>query len=180
MERRLLVVVDMQNDFIDGALGTKEAQAIVDGAADFIKRWEGDIVATRDTHTDSYLQTQEGMKLPVVHCIRLTDGWQLNKSINQAIAGKIIPGDGRMVTVLDKGQFGCPNLVDVIRNNGPYDDVTLIGLCTGICVVSNSLLIKAYFPEMPVSVVSGLCACVTPETHQAALTTMKMCQVDII
>lgn len=171
---KVLVVVDMQKDFIDGSLGTKEAEKIVDGVVEEIKKYRTeDIFATRDTHTEDYLQTQEGKKLPVVHCVKGTEGWEINGKVKEALKG---------AEVMDKPTFGSKELAEKIAGLAAEEEieVTLVGLCTDICVVSNALLIKAYLPEVPVRVLASCCAGVTPESHQAALATMKMCQVEIV
>ena len=173
--KHFLVVVDMQKDFVDGALGTPEAVAIVPAVCERIRSFDGEIIVTYDTHPDTYLATAEGKKLPVVHCVEDTDGWQLDARVAEALAEK-------KYLALKKPTFGSTDLpffVDSIAKEEDFD-VTLIGLCTDICVVSNALLLKAHFPEMPISVVADCCAGVTPETHAAALTTMKMCQIDVI
>ena len=165
--KKTLIVVDMQNDFIDMALGTPEAVAIVPGVRAKIREYaeNGDeIIFTRDTHFEDYLQTAEGKKLPVPHCIKGTPGWQI--------------ADGLYVEgcrIIDKPNFGWPHWKDET-----LEAVELVGLCTDICVVSNALIIKAAFPDAAVTVDSTCCAGVTPATHQAALKTMAMCQVDII
>lgn len=173
--KKILVVVDMQNDFVDGALGTSEAVGIVDRVADKIKNFDGKIFVTLDTHHDNYMETAEGKKLPVPHCIKPTDGWQLNEKIKAALEGK----DD---TILEKGTFGSVELPDEIRNVKGSDDLEIefLGLCTDICVVSNVLLVKAHFPEETITVDAGCCAGVTPESHKAALETMKMCQITVI
>lgn len=173
--KKILVVVDMQKDFVDGALGTKEAVGIIDRAVDKIKGFDGSIFVTMDTHEDNYMETAEGKKLPVPHCIRLTDGWQLNEKIKAALSDK-------EYTTLEKGTFSSTDLVNEIREIKGNDDmeVEFIGLCTDICVISNVLLVKAYFPEDKITVDAGCCAGVTPQSHKAALTTMKMCQIDIV
>ncbi len=165
--KRTLIVVDMQNDFIDMALGTKEAVAIVPGVKAKIQEYisRGDeVIFTRDTHQENYLETPEGKKLPVPHCIQGTKGWEI--------------ADGLYVEgckVIDKPNFGWPRWMD--EN---LESVELVGLCTDICVVSNALIIKAAFPDAEVSVDKSCCAGVTPETHNAALATMQMCQINII
>ena len=169
--RKILLVIDMQNDFIDGTLGTQEAEAIVDQVADEIKKYPvSDIIATRDTHTEDYLNTQEGKNLPVVHCVRGTSGWELNSKIAAALGEALI---------IDKPTFGSKELAERLAQmaRGEDLDITLVGLCTDICVVSNALLIKAFLPETPVRVTAACCAGVTPESHRAALDTMKMCQI---
>ena len=172
--RKILVAVDLQNDFIDGALGTKEAVAIVDKACQVISSYdEKNVIATRDTHGENYFETQEGRNLPVRHCIRGTDGWQINGKIQTALRG---------AKIIDKPSFGSVELAECVRSLAAKEEisVTLIGLCTDICVVSNALLIKAFCPEVPVSVVASACAGVTPQAHQAALATMQSCQVQVL
>lgn len=171
----ILIVVDMQNDFVDGALGTEEARGIVDRTAEKIAGFEGRIFATLDTHHPDYLETAEGRKLPVPHCIKDTQGWQLNEKVRQALSGK-------NYKTIEKPTFGSLTLAEelrAIREQGEIQ-VELVGLCTDICVVSNALLLKANFPEMGIKVDASCCAGVTPQTHRAALETMKMCQIDII
>lgn len=172
--KKVLIVVDMQKDFVDGALGTKEAVAIVDNVAAKIKDFEGDIIATYDTHDENYMNTQEGKMLPVPHCIKATEGWQLDKKVQAALEEK------EYKTVC-KPTFGSVDLVEMIR---VYDtentEIELIGLCTDICVVSNALLLKANFPEMKLSVDASCCAGVTPEKHEAALETMRSCQIEVV
>ena len=165
--KKTLIVVDMQNDFIDMALGTKEAVAIVPNVKakiDAYAKAGHQIIYTRDTHEENYLDTPEGRKLPVPHCIRGTKGWQIAD-------GLYIDG----CKIIDKPNFGWPNWKDEA-----LEDVELIGLCTDICVVSNALIIKAAFPEASVKVDAACCAGVTPESHDAALLTMRMCQIDIL
>ena len=175
--RTILVAVDLQKDFIDGALGTAEAAAIVPAAAARIRELReagAEVFATLDTHGADYMQTQEGRKLPVPHCIRGTEGWQLNPVIREAL------GD---CTLVEKPTFGSVRLPELIRERiGEEKDVTieLLGLCTDICVVSNALLLKAAFPEAAVRVSAACCAGVTPEKHRAALETMASCQIDIL
>ena len=172
--KRFLVVVDMQNDFIDGALGTAEAQAVVSAAAQKIRGFDGEVFATFDTHFDGYMDTAEGKKLPVPHCIKGTPGWELNPEIAAALAQK-------GYTPVEKRTFGSADLPQYLRraSGGQPFSVELIGLCTDICVVSNALLLKAHFPEAPISVDAGCCAGVTPQKHTAALETMKSCQIDV-
>ena len=172
--KKLLVIVDMQNDFIDGPLGTKEAQAIVPDMVEYIKNFYGDIVVTQDTHQNNYLNTQEGKKLPVIHCIEGTDGWEINPDIQSAINSK-----KESYFIYKKPTFGSIDLANFIKSS-VYDEVIFCGVCTGICVISNVLLTKAFCPELTVKVVEKLCACVTPESHKAAIDTMRTCQVDII
>ena len=174
---KFLIVVDMQNDFITGSLGTKEAQAIVSNVVDRINacRSEGyQIIGTLDTHHENYFETQEGKKLPVKHCIAGTDGWLPPPEINNKFAGS---------PVFLKPTFGCINLPGYIKETvSNPDDMTieLIGVCTDICVVSNAILLKAYFPEATIQVNASCCAGVTPELHEAALKVMSSCQIEII
>lgn len=169
--KELLVVVDMQKDFIDGSLGTKEAQAIVEPVCEKIRSFNGDVIYTRDTHGENYLDTLEGKNLPVKHCIKDTEGWQIQEDIYEA-------GSGKTLCVIDKPVFGSVELAE-IAFIGRYEKVTLIGLCTDICVVTNALLLKTKLKEIPVAVIENLCAGVTPQSHKAAVETMKMCQVII-
>lgn len=172
--KNFLIVVDMQKDFVDGALGTKEAVAIVDNVAEKIKNFDGEIFVTYDTHFEDYMETSEGRNLPVPHCIKDTEGWQLNEKVSEALKDK-------EYTAIEKITFGSVDLPDFVeeRTEGENFSAELIGLCTDICVVSNALLLKANFPEAEISVDSSCCAGVTPETHEAALTTMKMCQIKV-
>lgn len=173
--KHILVVVDIQKDFVDGALGTAEAVAMVGNASKRIKDFDGDIFVTYDTHFENYMETSEGAKLPVPHCIKGTAGWQLDSNIENALVGKVFHK-------VEKLTFGSTRLPDIIRESvGDEDfDITVFGLCTDICVVSNALILKANFPEKEIYVDSACCAGVTLETHDAALTTMKMCQINII
>ncbi len=171
--RKILLVIDMQNDFINGALGTPEAEAIVERVVEEIKKYPAkNVIATRDTHAGNYLETQEGRNLPVVHCVKGTPGWELHPHIAAALSRS---------TVIDKPTFGSKELAEKLALLAKTDDldITLVGLCTDICVVSNALLIKAFLPETPVRVIADCCAGVTPESHQAALDTMRMCQIEI-
>lgn len=170
--RNVLVVVDMQKDFIDGALGTKEAVQIVDNVAELVKSFDGEVVFTRDTHFDDYLETQEGKKLPVPHCIKGTDGWQIDKKL------ETLRPDG--MKVFDKLTFGSMELAAYLQSIETLEHVTIIGLCTDICVISNALLIKAFLPEAEIRVMENCCAGVTPKSHENALEAMKMCQIKIV
>ena len=177
MARDYLLVIDMQNDFVDGSLGTPEAAAIVNDVAEHARTFEGTVVFTYDTHRDDYLETQEGKHLPVPHCIKGTPGWKLAPVCD-------LVRRARNARVFEKRTFGSTALaswlLDKNAHGGGVASVELCGLCTDICVVSNALLIKAFMPEVPVRVNPNLCAGVTPETHEAALTTMRMCQIDLI
>ena len=171
--RKILLVIDMQKDFIDGSLGTKEALEIVDCVLEKISKYpKENIIATRDTHEENYLETQEGENLPVVHCVRGTEGWGLDKRIAQVLEG---------VRIVDKPTFGSIELTELLYEEAKKGEieVELVGLCTDICVVSNAILLKAKMPEMKITVDSSCCAGVTPETHRAALTTLAMCQVTV-
>lgn len=170
--KKLLVVVDMQEDFISGALGTKEAQAIVPAVVEKIAAFEGDVVYTRDTHTEQYLDTAEGKKLPVVHCVKGTPGWQIHPEVLKA-------GAGKTAAIIDKPTFGSAELGELAENGG-YDAIELIGLCTDICVISNALYLKARLWETPIAVDKACCAGVTPASHENALAAMVMCQIDIL
>lgn len=173
--KNFLIVVDMQNDFVDGALGTSEAVAVVPHVVRKIKEFDGDIFVTYDTHFDNYMDTAEGKKLPVPHCIKGTEGWQLNEAVQTALSEK-------KYTPVEKFTFGSVDLPKLIGRSAGDEDFTveLVGLCTDICVVSNALLLKANYPESTISVDASCCAGVTPATHNASLETMKMCQIDII
>ena len=171
--RKLLVVVDMQNDFIDGALGTTEALAIVGNVKTKIREYDKrDTFVTMDTHAPDYLNTQEGRNLPVEHCIKGTEGWLVRSDIAERLNG---------ANVYEKPTFGSVRLARDIAEIAATEDIEIemIGLCTDICVVSNALLLKAVMPEVPISVDPACCAGVTPESHEAALKTMQMCQIHI-
>ena len=169
----VLAVIDMQNDFVSGSLGTKEAQAIVQNVVKKIETFSGNIVFTQDTHPSSYLQSQEGTFLPVQHCIKNTEGWEIVAPIKKLITDQ----------VYEKPTFGSLLLAESLKSlheRTPIRSITLIGLCTDICVISNVLLAKANFPEIPINVSSTSCAGVTPQTHQQALEAMKMCQINVL
>ena len=168
--KKILVVVDMQNDFIDGALGTKEAVAIVPYVKEVIENFDGKVFFTRDTHFDDYLSTQEGNNLPVKHCIKGTFGWEIRKELD----------DLRKTDAIDKLTFGSKDLVDILEKENDIESITFIGLCTDICVISNAMVVKAFYPEIPLIVNAKACAGVTPESHKNALSAMKMCQIKVI
>ncbi len=172
--KKILIVVDMQKDFVNGALGTKEAQAIVPSVVNKIESFCGDIYATFDTHTEEYMNTSEGKYLPVPHCIEGSDGWQLDCDVADALNKK-------GYTAVNKPTFGSVLLSEMIK--AKYDvnniEIELIGLCTDICVVSNALILKANFPEVRISIDADCCAGVTPEAHKAALDTMRSCQINV-
>ena len=172
--RNILVVVDMQNDFIDGALGTPEAAAIVPAVVEKIRGYDPwNIYLTRDTHYENYLETQEGRNLPVEHCIKDTPGWQLRTEVAEAAEGG---------TIIDKPTFGSVELASRLMVERAQEalEIEVVGLCTDICVVSNALLLKAAMPEAPITVDAACCAGVTPEKHKAALETMRSCQIAIV
>lgn len=169
----LLIVVDMQNDFIDGALGTREAQAIVDKVKGKILDFKGPVIFTRDTHGENYMETQEGKNLPVPHCIKGTDGWQIRPELDAL----------RKTRPVDKPGFGSVELGRMLLDMNAEEaigSVTLVGLCTDVCVISNALIIKAFLPEVPVKVDAACCAGISPESHGNALSAMAMCQVEIL
>jgi len=173
--KKILIVVDMQNDFITGSLGTKEAELIIDNVITKIKEYKPQhIYVTLDTHSVNYLQTSEGKNLPVEHCIRGTAGWELNERVKEALADAIN---------IEKPTFGSYTLVDQIYSLYMREqelEIELIGLCTDICVITNALLLKTKMPEVLIKVDSSCCAGVTPESHEAALTVMRMCQVQVV
>ena len=174
---KVLVVVDVQNDFVTGALGNPDAQAAIPAIKEKIATYLANddiIIYTRDTHQEDYMETGEGKYLPVPHCIKGTDGWKLNDEVAAALSGK-------EYTEVEKITFGSVKLPELVRAAAGDEDFTveLIGLCTDICVVSNALMLKANFPEMDMFVDSACCAGVTVESHEAALTTMKMCQIGV-
>lgn len=172
---KLLLVIDMQNDFIDGALGTKEAVSIVENVIAEINSFEGTIVYTRDTHFENYMNTIEGKNLPVPHCIKNTNGWELHPEINKLCE----TSDSKIIDKLTFGSKDLPTLLTQLCPSG-IDEIELIGLCTDICVISNALLLKAFFPDTVISVKESCCAGVTPESHENAICAMKMCQIEII
>ncbi|MDO4188234.1 MAG: cysteine hydrolase [Lachnospiraceae bacterium] len=168
----LLIVVDMQNDFIDGALGTKEAVAIVPNVKDKIEKFDGRVIFTRDTHYENYLDTQEGKNLPVKHCIKDTEGWQIRSELEAL----------RKTEAIDKVTFGSSELGPMLikmNEEEAIDSITVIGLCTDICVISNVMIAKAFLPEVPIIVDANCCAGVSVETHENALKAMEVCQVKV-
>ena len=170
--QEILIVVDMQNDFIDGALGTAEAVAIVEKVREKILGFPGRVLFTRDTHEENYMDTQEGRKLPVPHCIRSTRGWEITDALADLVTDAPI----------DKPTFGSAALGALLLDANaadPISRITLIGLCTDICVISNAMLIKAALPEIDVAVDAACCAGVTPDSHDTALSAMKACQIAI-
>lgn len=183
---RTLIVVDMQKDFVDGALGTKEAQAIVPAVCRKIQSFDGDIILTQDTHRPDYLDTQEGHNLPVPHCVKDTDGWKLDDAVSIAISDRDDQrrngGKWTPVYSVTKPTFGSVDLGQYLceqAQSSDIDEIVLIGLCTDICVISNALLLKAFLPEVKITVDAACCAGVTPESHENALRAMRMCQINI-
>jgi nicotinamidase-related amidase len=171
---KVLLVVDMQNDFIDGSLGTKEAANIVPNVVQKIKEFEGKIIYTRDTHGENYLSTQEGRCLPVTHCIEGTSGWEIHNDIQALISPEN--------TIYNKVTFGSKDLVmELVEmdKKEPIDEIELLGLCTDICVISNAFTIKAFLPEVKISVDANCCAGVTKGSHENALNAMKVCQIQV-
>lgn len=171
-----LIVIDMQNDFVTGALGTPEAQAITEPVAEAARAFDGALVLTRDTHHEDYLETQEGANLPVPHCIEGTTGWELIPELDELARARQAP-------VFNKPTFGSTELAAWLvaaHEADPIESITLAGVCTDICVISNALLIKANLPEVPLAVRADLCAGVTPEAHAAALATMASCQIAVL
>lgn len=171
---KVLVIVDMQKDFVDGSLGTKEAQAIVPAVKDKIDNFDGEIIFTMDTHMEDYLSTQEGKKLPVSHCIKGTPGHEIIEELQ--------PYTKKALAIFEKETFGSRKLGSFLKElhkEKEIESIEFIGLCTDICVVSNALLIKAFLPEVPIIVDSNCCAGVTPEKHESALETMRSCQIEI-
>lgn len=173
--KHILVVVDMQKDFVDGALGSEMAVAILPEVVKTVQTHEGPILVTLDTHEADYLSTREGRFLPVPHCIKGTEGWKLHGTVLSALEGKAY-------TVIEKETFGSVRLAEAVRAaaDGEAFDVTLLGLCTDICVVSNAMLLKAAFPEADLFVLERACAGVTKEAHDAAIRTMRSCQIEIL
>lgn len=171
----ILVVIDMQKDFIDGVLGTKEAVEIVPHVVEKVKNWKGQLLFTRDTHDENYLETQEGRHLPVKHCVKDSDGWQICKELTDFVTNP----------PLDKPTFGglalWERLGDIIGDTPEKEvTITLVGLCTDICVISNAILLKPAFPEATIEVDSSCCAGVTVDSHNNALSAMKMCQITVV
>lgn len=171
-QKKILIVVDMQNDFITGALGSEEARAIVPKVCEKIKAFDGETLFTRDTHGPEYPETQEGKNLPVSHCVKGTWGWELEPRI-EALRGS---------APIDKPAFGSVSLAEALRDRercGGLEEIVLVGLCTDICVISNAVLLKAFLPETQITVDAACCAGVTPESHRTALEAMRACQIRV-
>lgn len=187
---KVLVIVDMQNDFINGSLGTAEAQSIISNVCNLIKNYADEktmIVFTQDTHDSNYLNTLEGKNLPVAHCIYESLGWEINKEVYQSFLdnkekySSLNPHGDYCILKSTFGSTSLQNLLFKIDDEiEPIEDITLAGVCTGICVLSNAILAKASLPEVPVNVVENCCACVSPESHKTALDAMKLCQINVI
>ena len=167
--KKALIIVDMQNDFVTGCLGTKEAVEVTPKIREYADNFDGDIYFTMDTHSDDYLDTQEGKRLPVKHCVRQSEGWKIVDALS----------DIKAKQTFEKPVFGSKELAEVIAKEA-YDEIYLCGVCTGICVLSNAILIKAFDADVRVAVLKDLCACVTPDTHKTALDAMATAQIDII
>lgn len=166
---KYLIVVDMQNDFITGALGSAAAEAILPRALDYVRDFAGEVIFTRDTHTADYLSTQEGKKLPVPHCIKDSAGWEICDALRPYAK-----------TVLDKPTFGSVELPHLLAARGEVEEVFFLGLCTDICVISNAMLVKAAFPEARVAILSDACAGVSEESHNTALSAMRAVQIEVL
>ncbi|MCR5109968.1 MAG: cysteine hydrolase [Ruminococcus sp.] len=174
---KVLIVIDMQKDFTTGALGNPETAAVVGNVAEYITKFrnenkDGKLIATLDTHNEDYMNTQEGKKLPVPHCIRGTDGWMLEDAVENALGENCIK--------LEKITFGAVDLPFAVGRDENIEEIQLVGVCTDICVISNAMILKAAFPEVPIKIIADCCAGVTPDTHNNALEAMKMCQMEII
>ena len=171
--RKILIVIDMQNDFIDAALGTKEAVSVVEAVKDKIRSYAPEnVIATMDTHGENYMKTQEGRYLPVPHCIKGSEGWKIRSDIAALLEG---------AKIYEKPTFGSTALAADLKELSGREEIELelVGLCTDICVVSNALLLKAFMPQVKISVDASCCAGVTPEKHLAALETMRSCQIQV-
>lgn len=168
METDILLVVDMQNDFITGPLGTKEAQAIVSRVKEKIENFDGEVIYTQDSHFSNYLDTEEGKKLPIPHCIYETEGWEIEPSLDILDAPHFV-----------KTKFTCLTLTKHLHHND-FGTITIIGLCTDICVISNALFLKAWYPNYRIVVDLTCCAGSTPSNHEAAAAVMRACQIDLI
>lgn len=169
---KFLIVVDMQKDFITGCLGSSQAQAVVPHIKEKINSFDGNVIFTMDTHNEDYLNTQEGKKLPVKHCIKNTPGWEIIDELKPYA-----------VNCIEKPAFGSKQLAQTlsqINENEPIEAIELVGVCTSICVLSNAMLLKAYLPETPICVIADLCACVSKESHNAALIAMETAQIEIV
>lgn len=175
MKKKILIIVDVQNDFVSGALGTKEAEKMMPDLINKARSFSGEILMTKDTHFDDYMITQEGKNLPVVHCVKGTQGWNLPDELEEIRQNK-------QIKVYEKGAFGSVQLAEDLKRQyeaNEIESIELVGICTDICVVSNALLLKAFMPEIPVFVDADCCAGVTPEKHNEALSVMESCQITV-
>ena len=172
MQDNVLIVIDMQNDFIDGALGSPEALSVTAKVANVIKNFEGEIILTMDTHFPDYLSSNEGRHLPVIHCQKGSTGHEIHESIKALIKEDM--------KIFEKNSFASLDLANYLKEKKNLSSITLVGICTDICVISNALLLKAFFPETDIKVVETACAGVTTKSHEEALNTMKMCHIDVI
>ena len=173
---KTLIIVDMQNDFITGPLGTPEAREVEDRIADWLEHFSYDmIMLTRDTHYDYYYDTQEGKKLPIIHCVDQSNGWQISEKITEAINKSNIPWG-----YIDKRTFGFSMWEETPLRGKENDEILIVGVCTDICVISNALILKSQYPEATIRVISSLCAGTTPEMHEKALAVMRSCQIEVI
>lgn len=187
MHKDILIIVDAQNDFIDGSLGTKEAVSAVDNIVKKIEKFDGDtIICTLDTHNEDYLTTKEGKRLPIKHCIKNSDGWKISKRIIDAINAKEFASHNKTVFFkIEKPTFGSEELTawlsgSLDETNTTYS-ITIVGFCTDICVISNALMLKAHcFENAEITVDASCCAGVTPEKHNAAIEVMRSCQINVI
>ena len=181
MNHKLLIVIDVQNDFIDGSLANPAAQAKIGNIVERINNFDGDaILVTRDTHTADYRNTKEGEKLPFVHCVKGTDGWYINKDVADALHKKEL-SESCVVRYFDKPTFGSEELAKAVKEYDGELEIEFVGFCTDICVVSNALMVKAaVYDRADISVIENCCAGVTPEWHEAALTTMNSCQINVV
>jgi len=174
---KVLVVIDMQKDFTTGALGNPETAAVVDNVAAYIEKFrkenkDAKIIATLDTHYENYMDTQEGKNFPVPHCIRGTEGWMLEDAVEKALDEDCIK--------LEKITFGAVDIPFAVGKDEDIEEIQMLGVCTDICVISNAMILKAAFPEVPIKIIADCCAGVTPESHNNALAAMKMCQMEIV
>lgn len=181
-DKKVLVVVDMQNDFIDGSLGTKEAQALVPRLAEYIRNWKGWIVCTKDTHyDDTYLDTLEGKKLPVKHCIKDTEGWKINEQIDKAIMDATLEEFGGPMPNIIKETFGARGLPIVIQGFAKdIEQIEVCGLCTGICVLANCAILRTHFPNVPITVNAEYTECINPKSKAIALEAMRLLQIRVV
>lgn len=175
-KKKVLIVIDMQNDFIDGSLKNPDAKKIIPKICEYIEQFDGDVYATLDTHNNRYLDTMEGKHLPIEHCIQLTEGWCLNRDILDSIHKKYKVLVGQTIY---KRTFGFNGWEDTLCNYDGYESIELVGTCTDICVISNALILKSIFPETPIIVHENMCAGSTPQAHQKAIDIMKNCHIEV-